>query len=269
MVCRCELSVPSSSLSHATRHCHRRRPRAPVARPWPAVAVKTAGRTGGAGGRAARRRHAARHRRGQHVHRARRLDDHACAARRRSWRRPRAARGSRSSTSHAKDADAAVAAAWAAYKPARSGRSSVASDAPDQRRLVEAAAAYDYETSPNEKRAVVRQRARRQRRAGPSSIYDMDEAVGEKRGAQVAPDLRPPAAEGLPARDVRRQDRAHARPGAARRADRSSSRRRAKALGVPGRRARHRPGRQGRVRRRLRRARARQARARSTPTRCS
>ena len=112
----------------------------------------------------------------------------------------------------------------------------------------------------------VSQREARRRRASARRagdvwtvvIYDMAQAVGEKRAAQVASDLQPPAAEGLRARDVRGQEGARARRGAHRRADavrRDAGRRQ---LGVPGVVDRHRAGRQGRLRRRLRRARARQ-----------
>jgi CubicO group peptidase (beta-lactamase class C family) len=84
----------------------------------------------------------------------------------------------------AKDADAAVAAAWKAYRPDAKWPLKVKNDMPDKdgwsnRR------AYTYQTSPNERRDV----AAYTRRAGDTwtvVIYDMAQAVGEKRGAQVA-----------------------------------------------------------------------------------
>ncbi len=80
------------------------------------------------------------------------------------------------------DGEAALAAGWAAYKEAR-WPLMVANDVPDRdgwskRRF------YNYRTSPNEKRDVVAS----VRFAGgvwTVVIYDMTQAVGEKRGAQV------------------------------------------------------------------------------------
>ena len=63
-----------------------------------------------------------------------------------------------------------------------------------------------------------RRRAPRRRACGRSSIYDMEDAVGEKRGAQVALIFSRLLPEGLRARDVRREDAAQARRDAARRA---------------------------------------------------
>src|SRR5712692_3314832 len=85
---------------------------------------------------------------------------------------------------HAKDADSAVAAAWAAYKPDAKWPIKVTNDYPDKdgwSRIHE----YTYLTSPNEKRDVVVDT----HYAGDTwtvIIYDMDQGVGEKRGAQVA-----------------------------------------------------------------------------------
>ena len=82
----------------------------------------------------------------------------------------------------AKDADAALAAAWAAYKeptwPMKLG-----SDAPDKDGWTKQRN-YNYQTSPNEKRDVA---AGAQFANGVWTvwIYDMDQGVGEKRGAQV------------------------------------------------------------------------------------
>jgi len=83
----------------------------------------------------------------------------------------------------AKDADAAVAAAWAAYMPPK-WPLKVTTDAPDKDGWSKQRN-YSYQTSPNERRDVG---------VGASFandvwtvvIYDMMQAVGEKRGAQVA-----------------------------------------------------------------------------------
>ena len=84
---------------------------------------------------------------------------------------------------HAKDADAAVAAGWAAYQPPK-WPLKVTNDAPDKDGWSKQRN-YAYQTSPNERRDVG---------VGVSFandvwtvvIYDMTQAVGEKRGAQVA-----------------------------------------------------------------------------------
>ncbi|HSA24492.1 MAG TPA: serine hydrolase domain-containing protein, partial [Myxococcota bacterium] len=84
----------------------------------------------------------------------------------------------------AKDADAAVAAAWAAYKPDAAWPLLVVNPQPDKDGWTDRRA-YNYQTSPNEKRDVVAMTLR----AGELwtvVIYDMDQAVGEKRGAAVA-----------------------------------------------------------------------------------
>jgi CubicO group peptidase (beta-lactamase class C family) len=83
----------------------------------------------------------------------------------------------------AKDADAAVAAGWAAYQPPK-WPLKVVNDVPDKDGWSKQRN-YTYQTSPNERRDV-----------GVSTgfandvwtvtIYDMAQAVGEKRGAQVA-----------------------------------------------------------------------------------
>ena len=83
----------------------------------------------------------------------------------------------------AKDADAAVAAGWAAYQPPK-WPMKVATDAPDKDGWSKQRN-YTYQTSPNERRDVGVN-------AGFANdvwtvvIYDMAQAVGEKRGAQVA-----------------------------------------------------------------------------------
>ncbi|MFY9549597.1 MAG: serine hydrolase domain-containing protein [Thermoanaerobaculia bacterium] len=84
----------------------------------------------------------------------------------------------------AKDADAALAAAWAAYKPVAKWPLKVSNDRPDRNGWSKQRN-YDYQTSPNEKRDV----GALARFAGGSwtvVIYDMSQAVGEKRGSQVA-----------------------------------------------------------------------------------
>jgi CubicO group peptidase (beta-lactamase class C family) len=83
----------------------------------------------------------------------------------------------------AADADAAVAAAWKVYKPDAKWPLKLQNDLPDKdgwtnRRM------YVYQTSPNERRDV----GANALRAGSTwtvVIYDMAQAVGEKRGAQV------------------------------------------------------------------------------------
>ncbi len=85
---------------------------------------------------------------------------------------------------HAKDADSAVAAAWAAYRLDAKWPLKVTNDFPDKDGW-SGIRDYSYQTSPNEKRDV----GANARRAGDSwtvVIYDMNQAVGEKRGGQVA-----------------------------------------------------------------------------------
>lgn len=84
----------------------------------------------------------------------------------------------------AKDADAAVAAAWAAYDAKAKWPLKLATDRPardgwDQVR------SYQYETSANDERGVSATALRRGQR-WTVAIYDMANAVGEKRGGQVA-----------------------------------------------------------------------------------
>ena len=83
-----------------------------------------------------------------------------------------------------KDADAAVAAAWAVYDAKAEWPLKLASDRPardgwDQIR------SYNYETSANDQRGVMAQAMKHGDR-WTVAIYDMANAVGEKRGAQVA-----------------------------------------------------------------------------------
>lgn len=83
----------------------------------------------------------------------------------------------------ANDADAAVAAAWAAYDPKAHWPLKRASD-----RLVrdgwEQIRGYQYETSVNDQRSLFARALRRGQR-WTVTIYDMADAVGEKRDAQV------------------------------------------------------------------------------------
>ncbi|RYD14390.1 MAG: class A beta-lactamase-related serine hydrolase [Lysobacteraceae bacterium] len=84
----------------------------------------------------------------------------------------------------AADADAAVAAAWQAYDPAAKWPLKLASDLP-ARDGWEQSRRYVYETSANDKRGVLAQALRRGER-WTVAIYDMENAVGDKRAAQVA-----------------------------------------------------------------------------------
>ena len=84
----------------------------------------------------------------------------------------------------APDADAAVAAAWQAYKPDAQWPLKVANDAPDQDGWTNRRT-YTYQTSPNEKR-YVDVSLQRANDVWTAVIYDMTEAVGDKRLAQVA-----------------------------------------------------------------------------------
>ncbi len=85
---------------------------------------------------------------------------------------------------HAKDADSAVAAAWSAYAPDAKWQLKVAADLPprdgwEQRRK------YTYETSAKDARDVVAVAFRRAD-LWTVAIYDVADAVGEKRGAQIS-----------------------------------------------------------------------------------
>ncbi|MDI1482476.1 serine hydrolase domain-containing protein [Polyangium sp. y55x31] len=83
----------------------------------------------------------------------------------------------------AKDADAAVALAWAAYGADKKWPLKSTVDAPDKDGWSRIKI-YDYQTSPNEKRDVGVM-ARFANDTWTVVIYDMAQAVGEKRGAQV------------------------------------------------------------------------------------
>ena len=84
---------------------------------------------------------------------------------------------------HGPSADAAVAAAWQAYKPDAGWPLKVVNQKPDKDGWTDRSE-YVYQTSPNEKRDV----GADVQRAGDVwtvAIYDMTQAVGEKRLAQV------------------------------------------------------------------------------------
>jgi CubicO group peptidase (beta-lactamase class C family) len=85
---------------------------------------------------------------------------------------------------HAQNADGAVAAAWAAYRPDAKWPLKVTNDFPDKDGWSNIRD-YSYQTSPNEKRNVGAN-ARRTGDTWTVILYDMNQAVGEKRGGQVA-----------------------------------------------------------------------------------
>src|SRR5215831_17534104 len=84
----------------------------------------------------------------------------------------------------AKDADGAVAAAWAAYKPDHKWPLKVSNELPDKDGWSKQKG-YDYQTSPNEKRSV-QALARFAQGHWTVVIFDLSDAVSEKRLAQVA-----------------------------------------------------------------------------------
>ena len=84
----------------------------------------------------------------------------------------------------AKDADAAVAAAWAAYKPGAKWPLKVANDRPDRNGWSKQRT-YEYQTSPNEKRGVMAFTSFANG-SWTVAIFDVADAVGGKRGSQIA-----------------------------------------------------------------------------------
>jgi CubicO group peptidase (beta-lactamase class C family) len=84
----------------------------------------------------------------------------------------------------ANDADSAVKAAWAIYRPDAKWPLKVTNDFPDKDGWTNLRD-YNYQTSPNEKRDVGVS-TRRANDTWTVAIYDMAQAVGGKRGAQVA-----------------------------------------------------------------------------------
>ncbi len=81
------------------------------------------------------------------------------------------------------DGDAAVAAAWAAYKPDATWPLKVTTPVADKDGWTDRKS-YSYQTSPNEKRDVGAD-VRRTNDTWTVGIYDMAQAIGEKRAAQV------------------------------------------------------------------------------------
>ena len=84
----------------------------------------------------------------------------------------------------ANDADGAVAAAWAAYQRDAKWPLKVTNDFPDKDGW-SGIRDYTYQVSPNEKRDVGAN-ARRANGVWTVVLYEMDQAVAEKRGGQVA-----------------------------------------------------------------------------------
>lgn len=85
---------------------------------------------------------------------------------------------------HVKDADSAVKSAWAVLKPNLKWALKLATDAPG-REGWDSFRSYGYEVSPNEHRAVGAYAAKRGD-AFTVAVYDLDEAVAEKRVGQTA-----------------------------------------------------------------------------------
>src|SRR5499427_4299149 len=83
----------------------------------------------------------------------------------------------------AKDADQAVAEAWKAYRPEAKWPVKVTNDLPDRDGWSKRRA-YDYLTSPNEKRSVAAQ-VQYSGTGWTVVIEDLADAVGEKRGGQL------------------------------------------------------------------------------------
>lgn len=83
----------------------------------------------------------------------------------------------------APSSEAAVAAAWRAYKPAAKWPLKVVNQKPDEDGWTDRSE-YVYQTSPNEKRDVTAD-VQRAGEVWTVAIYDMAQAVGEKRLAQV------------------------------------------------------------------------------------
>ena len=81
------------------------------------------------------------------------------------------------------DADAAIKAAWAAYKPDATWPLKVTTPVADKDGWTQRKS-YEYQTSPNEKRDVGAD-VRRANDTWTVAIYDMAQAVGEKRAAQA------------------------------------------------------------------------------------
>ncbi len=83
----------------------------------------------------------------------------------------------------ARDADQAVALAWAAYQPEQKRELRLATPRPDRDGWAQVKV-YEYRTSPNEKRSVIAS-AQMANGMWTAVIFDMANAVAEKRGSQV------------------------------------------------------------------------------------
>ena len=172
------------------------------------------GGDGGGGPRAHRGRHAEDDRRRQHVRGARGMVD-ACADPPPSSRRPRADRSSCSSMCREGRRDTPTPR-WPPRgrrtSRTRSGRSRSRRRSPT-RTAGPSARRYAYQTSPNEKRDVGAD-VRRANDVWTVAIYDVAQAVGEKRGAQVGLIYGKLLPKGRTPRILRRQEGEHARRGA-------------------------------------------------------
>ena len=199
--------------------------------------------------------HAQGHQPGQHVHRARRLE--------RRVRGPATILAAPEGDSHialvdvrAPSADSAVALAWASYKPdaqvAAQGRHTCARQG-----------WLDRTVQLHVPDLAQREAQRRRVPAAGRDVLDGRRLRHERRDGRKTPrrggaHLRPAPAQGLRPGVVRRKEGAPARRRATREA-RKVHRGRHEGARRPGRGRRYRPGRQGGLRRRVRRSRARQA----------
>ena len=201
----------------------------------------------------------------QHLHRSRGRTCQ-CAARRRSSRRPRGIvdRPRRRAGADATDAEAAVAAGWAAYKPDAKWPLKVTTTGPT--------------TTAGRKHSATTTRRRRTRGAtsappcaGRTALDgpDLRHVAGGGREARRAggADLRPAAAQGIRARDLRRQAGATRSTPRASPSSAASSRRRRSSASPASRSASSRTARSSSPRASACASSA--SRRRSTPTRCS
>ncbi len=207
---------------------------------------------------AARGRHARDHGHGQHVHRSGRLDDGGP----RSGDDPLAARGrlrdrarGRRRRGRGRGGRGGLGRVQAGREVAAQGHERGARS----RRLVEAEGIRLSDVAEREAERLRGGAVRRWALDGRDLRHGRRRRRKARRPGRA--DLQPAAAEGLLARDLRRQDGAQARRGPAGRA-RQVRPGRNEGARHSRRRRRDRPGRQGRLRRRLRRPRARQAGAR-------
>ena len=110
----------------------------------------------------------------------------------------------------APDADRAVAAAWAAYGADAKWPLKVTNDFPDKDGWSNIRD-YTYQTSPEREARRGRRTRAKAATPGRSVIYDMAQAVGEKRGGQVALIFGRLLPKGYEREIIRRQDGEHAR----------------------------------------------------------